>query len=128
MRTIRRRFSEKIHLKKFSLLVLIAALSHSALAGPTSDDWDKVKGSPDVQRYIVGFATGLGYANVMYDNKKIPMLFCQPETLSLRADNYTDMISAKLKELRDKRLIKAGDALPVEMMLYASLKDTFPCK
>jgi hypothetical protein len=75
-----------------------------------------------IENYIGGIQLGLLWANVMLKERGQPLLYCQPEHLTITGSQMLDMIRRAMK---DKP--KWGD-FPLGMMILVTLQRTFPCK
>jgi len=80
-----------------------------------------------VQEYIKGLGEGIMIANLEAEEKKVS-LFCPPQNLALRGDNYVDITDREIKELEAKKYPAAQlDKLLLSVTLMKGLEETFPC-
>jgi hypothetical protein len=64
-------------------------------------------------------------ANVELALNKEKILFCQPRTLTLNADNYVNIFEKELAKLKEGEQDWAD--VPIEFVLLWGLEATFPC-
>lgn len=77
----------------------------------------------EVELYINGVGQGYLWSNTALKQRGQPPLYCPPGDLALNGKNHLDIINsqiAKFKEYRTKKI-------PVELILYYGLIDSFPC-
>lgn len=72
--------------------------------------------------FLAGVGAGFGYANSRLGMKGQPLLFCQPSSLTLNAQNYIDLIESMARQYDFKQ------NQPVEVILLIGLEKEFPCK
>lgn len=84
--------------------------------------------------YIGGLGEGIFWANLEAEKKSAP-LYCSPEKLVLRRENFEDIIGRQLKRFGDATHDKTMgltqaqlDDAQVGMLLLLGLKEAFPCK
>jgi len=75
-----------------------------------------------IEGYIGGIQLGLLWANAALKHRGQPLLYCQPDHLTITGSQMVDMMRRAMK---DKP--KLGD-FPVGMMVLETLQRTFPCK
>ncbi|MFZ2079391.1 MAG: hypothetical protein WAV38_22630 [Xanthobacteraceae bacterium] len=75
-----------------------------------------------IETFINGMQIGLLWANVMLKERGQPLLYCQPEHLTITDSQMLDMMRRAMK---DKP--KWGD-YPLGMMVLVTLQRAFPCK
>jgi len=74
-----------------------------------------------IENFIGGMQIGLLWANVMLHSRGQPLLYCQPDHLTITDSQMLDMMRRAMKENP-----KWGD-FPVGMMVLVTLQRTFPC-
>jgi hypothetical protein len=74
-----------------------------------------------LEHWIGGMQIALLWANTMLKNRKQPLLYCQPDHLTLTDTQVIDIIR---QAMIDKP--KWGD-FPVALMVLLALQRTFPC-
>ncbi|HEY8095469.1 MAG TPA: hypothetical protein VIE65_05165 [Methylobacter sp.] len=74
-----------------------------------------------IERLIRGMQIGLLWANTLLKNRKQPLLYCQPDRLTLTDTQVIDMMR---QAIIDKP--KWGD-FPLGMMVLFTLQRNFPC-
>jgi hypothetical protein len=101
------------------------AMVEPALCGAVSDFLklhDEPLGQVTTETEITGIQKGFTEANAfLKDTRKESPLFCQPEYLSLTADQLVDMLRRGVKE---QPALDQGD---LASALLAVLQHTFPC-
>ena len=75
----------------------------------------------DVEHWIGGMQLGLVWGNAMLKNRGQPLLYCQPDHLTITDSQMLDMMRRAMKDNP-----KWGD-FPVGMVLV-TLQRTFPCR
>jgi hypothetical protein len=76
--------------------------------------------------YVYGLGEGFLFANIKATEKKTP-LYCQPDKLALSMENYVDIVDRQIKE-RSNRMTQAQlDEIPIAVLLFEGLQETFPC-
>lgn len=98
-----------------------------ASADVTLKTYKSTKDTETFKSYIAGVGNGFGWANTFLGTKGEPPLYCQPNKLSMTAENYLQILQKFIqenKELTDK----LGPDCFVEMLLLQGLIETFPCK
>ena len=120
------------------VLILISLLALSASIA-SAENLSKVDGSirstleiydkelvPEDRKHLAnwigGMQLGLPWANVMLKGRGQPLLYCQPEKLTLTDDQMIDMMRRAMKDNP-----KWGDFF-VGMMVLVTLQRSFPCK
>lgn len=79
--------------------------------------------------YTFGVGRGLQLANVMLEQNGKELLYCASKKLSLTVQNYQMIFEEELKKhLKFYREASGNEPYPVEIVLLAGLKSTFPCK
>lgn len=103
----------------------LVAMAEPALCGAVADFLklhDEPLGRDTAETEIMGIQRGFGKTNgFLTATRKEAPLYCQPETLSLTADQLVDMLRREVKEQPD---LDQGD-LP--SALLAVMRHTFPC-
>jgi hypothetical protein len=109
---------------RYSLILFCAVLPLQAL-----DLKDYLENQKDPmqkvinQAYIHGVGEGFNWVNGGMVSIGRPPLYCQPPKLALTAQNYVDMLDAKIKSQENA----ATPETHVEPLLLFALMDTFPC-
>lgn len=114
-------------------LLALAAVSASAEDIPKVDQsirstlnvYDKYlvpEDRKEIANWIGAMEIGLLWANVMLKNRGQPLLYCQPDHLTITDGQMIDMMRRAMKDNP-----KWGD-FPVGMMVLVTLQRTFPCK
>jgi hypothetical protein len=105
--------------------LFLAAIAQPALCGPLTDFLrlhDEPLGRDHTETEIMGVQKGLIAANAyLTQTLKQPAMYCQPETLSLTADQLVEMLRRGVKEQPE---LDEGD---VASALLAIMQHTFPC-
>lgn len=79
--------------------------------------------------YTFGVGQGLQLANVVLEKNGKEPLYCASMKLSLTVQNYQMIFEKELKKhLKIYREVSGNEPFPVEVVLLAGLKSTFPCK
>ena len=106
-------------LKKYSIIIGVFGLLQALTANAevTTAMYQK---NPEVYKiYVDGLGTGYTWANTLLNAEKRKMLFCQPGSLALEAENYVRILNDG---------IKTADTGYIELTLINQLIRTFPCK
>lgn len=103
---------------------MLVLISTETFADPTVKYFLDNKNSAIVEAFINGSGQGMVTSTTMLKFKKMPQLFCPPQSLSLNYSNYLDIIEAEVK----KQGINAIGDDPVSPYLLMGLISTFPCK
>ncbi|PNG50410.1 MULTISPECIES: hypothetical protein [unclassified Variovorax] len=119
-----------------AVAVLGAALSISATAEVLASEYQaamqSARDKPAMLLYISGVGTGFGWANETNTYNKVRPLYCQPETLSMNAQNFTQILDARLAKVtaENRAIGKSTDMtkLHAEFELLRGLEQTFPCQ
>ncbi len=86
--------------------------------------YEMVKNTESFKNYINGVGIGFFWANAYLDGKELPELYCQPENVALRADDYLGTLAAYIEKYRTAY----KDDTPLEMLLLRALGERYPCK
>lgn len=77
--------------------------------------------------YIAGMGHAYMVANAHLNSQNNPMLFCQPDKLSLDVDNFVNILDIEIgdesKFLTESQL----QSTPIALLLLRGLEKTFPC-
>jgi len=104
---------------------LVLFMMPSAHAGFTLKEYESVKTTDWFRNYIGGVGEGIFWANDKNKNLGISPLYCQPDKLTLSADNYLNILQ---RFIQDNKALKKHPEAPVELLLLEGLIETFPCK
>jgi len=74
------------------------------------------------RNYINGVGTGYQWANEFVAADHKARYFCQPQRLSMNADNYISIIDGMLMDMSN-----VPETQDVELLLWHGLRKTFPC-
>lgn len=74
--------------------------------------------------YLHGVKDGIVLVNAALQDDKRPLYFCLPPKLALTEEQAADIVEREAKELNTPD----PDGLPVVALLFAGLKNTFPCE
>ena len=85
----------------------------------TKDRWKKEL----MMSHIAGIGVGFEFANAQLTASGQSTLYCPPENLPLRTENYMDILD---EEIKQRENIAEYDY--IGMALLEGLKKTFPCK
>ena len=119
-------------LVRFVLLFLATCSAHAAITG---EDYAALANDPARREAVRAYVNGVGAAYESLDvdikiHKKGARLYCQPESLVMREQNYIDILEARLREIaqmkRDMPFMKDYVAI-IEPELLRGLQKTFPC-
>lgn len=119
------------------LFACIGLIAVSASAADLPTNWntvrkyDEMRGTPTIKLYLAAAGGALLAANAELTFTKRPVLYCQPNTLTLNFDNYVSIFEkAREKQISLFEFSKDQSLLdtPVEMVLLSGLIETFPCK
>lgn len=115
--------------KAFLALTLALLLTSAAYADIHVRDYKGAKAAggatwDQMKVFIAGSGTALGYANVeLVRTNRLP-LYCSPDSLRIRSDNFLDIIDT---EMASHQSLVTDDTY-IEEVLIAGLMSTFPCK
>ncbi len=73
--------------------------------------------------YLEGAGNAYVAANASAAMRNQPLLYCQPQTLTLNALNYLDIFEKELARGQPEAVLNYGD----EMVLLIGLQRMFPC-
>lgn len=76
----------------------------------------------EISLYLIGVGHGLSWANAILQNRKQPLIYCEPGNFAMVGQQYVGMLETFLKKRPD---LKPEPAAVVMMM---ALQDVFPCK
>ena len=71
-----------------------------------------------------GVGIGFFWANAYLDVKKLPELYCQPDNVALKAEDYLGILEAYIEKYRNSY----KDDTPLELLLLRGLIERYPCK
>jgi hypothetical protein len=80
----------------------------------------------DIQLYFLGAGNAYQWANVQLFKNQQAMLFCQPQELTLNAQNIMSILEAELALMSKSDMYK--DDLVIDYLLLTGMQRTFPCK
>ncbi len=83
----------------------------------------KTKSRASMLFHINGVGDGYAWSNVILENRGSPPLYCPPRKMTLNADNYMAILDAKIAEYKESKTPE----VPVELILFYGLVDSFPC-
>jgi hypothetical protein len=115
--------------KAFLAMIIALMLSAAAYADIHVKDYKAAKAEGGeswklMKIFVAGSGTALSYANSeLVRNHKAP-LFCQPDPLRIRAENFLDIIDTEMVRKKDV----VTDDTYLEILLIEGLIYTFPCK
>lgn len=109
---------------KFSIIFFIAVISKPAIAGIPLKNYEKIKKLPDFKTYINGIGAGYEYMNLYLVANKMPPIFCVPDNLTLKEDNYVDILEKAIEQNHEQ----TSPNVKIELILLQGLIKTFPCK
>lgn len=107
------------------LTVVLALSAGAARADPISGDYETLKDTAMFKQYVYGVYAGLGWANAQLSNEKHGLLFCQPEELTLTADQLLSILDRYMEDPARKKAMPKDTSLASTTML--SLEHVFPC-
>lgn len=82
-----------------------------------------------VKTYIKGIGDGFVYFGVRAESSpKFTPLFCQPDGLALRTENFVDILNGEIKKASAAMSKEKLDQVPIPTILLSGLQATFPCK
>jgi len=102
--------------------VSLALAAAPAAAEPTVGQWRANRDDPQMTAFLLGFASGTGWANTDLEAEGRARVFCQPKQLSLTYDLLKQILEAFL-------VANPGieDDMMVTGVLLFALKDRYPC-
>jgi hypothetical protein len=81
-----------------------------------------------VRAFVNGVSEGFNVANADLAGKNRPLLYCQPKSFALNADNLLAILDAEIKTMQEITGKPLPDNMPIEVVLLSGIQDTFPCK
>jgi hypothetical protein len=114
--------------RSITILIALATFAvgitaHAIAKDETLQDWidmwkqDRVQ----IENYVRAEQDGMLWSNVYSTSHQRPLLYCQPERLSLTGRQMMDMLRRAAEETPE--LLKA----PLGFAVLATLRRTFPC-
>jgi hypothetical protein len=87
----------------------------------------------DAMHVVTSYIKGVGDGFVFYgaraeDSMNQKPLFCQPDKLPLRTENFVDIINNEIKRAATRMPKEKLDKIPLATILLSGLQETFPCK
>jgi hypothetical protein len=79
------------------------------------------------QVYLIGAYNAYDHVNAMFKEQGKEPLFCPPSSLPLQVSNLQQMLDDLLSGMRASGH-PAPENAPLELVLFAALTRTFPCK
>lgn len=74
--------------------------------------------------YIAGLGQGISWTRTA----TMPRLYCEPEHLSMRVENYIDVLDNAIKMFRLRVTPDKLQETPIAFLLLQGLQLTFPCQ
>jgi len=106
------------------MLILTLIVASPAIALDVQEYEERKNTSRDVLKiYINGVGEGYSWSNSILKQRGNPPLYCPPQKIALNADNYMAIIDAQIAKMKKSGAIE----IPVELILYLGLVDSFPC-
>jgi len=111
--------------RKFFLSFAFFVLYINSASAITVEEYQqaKVREKDALEFYIYGLGRGFFWSNIVLMEEGQKPFYCPPEKIALNVSNYMSVI--------DKRLSSSDDSnrkdLPIALVLYFGLADTFPC-
>jgi hypothetical protein len=81
-----------------------------------------------VRAFVNGVSEGFNVANADLAGKSRPLLYCQPVSFALNADNLLAILDAEIKTTEEIAHKPLPDNMPIQVLLLTGIQDTFPCK
>ena len=108
------------------IIIFIGILFFVSLANAEVQvkDYARLKDTAWFKIYINGVGAGFERVNAYLNEVGRPPLYCQPQKLTLTAEDYLNIIQDSIR--KHKGTIKLN--YPVEMILLQRLMEKFPCK
>lgn len=123
------------YMRPLLIVVLFSASAIVASAQMSVKDYRDIVATndSDALRLVTSYIKGIGDGFVFYgvraeDSMNQKPLFCQPDKLPLRTENFVDIISNEIKRAATRMPKEKLDKIPLATILLSGLQETFPCK
>ncbi len=95
---------------------------YKAAKGVGGVSWNSVK------VFVNGVSEGFLIANAELAGQKRPLLYCQPDSFALNADNLLAILNDAMKKIEENTHTPLTDDMQIEAILLVGMQHTFPCK
>ncbi len=116
-------------LARIATFAFLAAAPCAVEAQPASlsewnyNDFLPYKDAPDMTMYVAGLASGILWAMVQSsDDGRKQLLYCQPKGVTIRPEQYVEMIVSYGEGHPNDR------QYPIGFLLVLALQEMFPCR
>lgn len=105
-------------------ILLLLFFSNTAIALDVQKYEELKKTSREVLKiHINGVGDGYSWSNGILNQRGDQAFYCPPSKIALNAENFIDIIDAQIVKLKKSGKVE----IPVELILYFGLVDSFPC-
>jgi hypothetical protein len=104
-------------------LIILATTRTIGHAEFTLKDYERFRGKEMLLTYISGVGRGYTWTNTWLQTRKQPLLFCPPEDLAIRGENFVDILDNQIAWMGERGLSSTS----MELTLLKGLMRVFPC-